>query len=191
MVTAGYMTAFAEIERQLAHSGNDRIDAVAVQAGVGGLASATTSWARLTRRGRSPGVIVVEPEAAASIMAALAAGEPVAVSASQVTAMSVLQCGTVSLTAYANLHAGVSCYLAVEDSWALAAVSELRSSGIRTGPSGAAGVAGMLAAFSGPFAGPIRQHLGLSSEARLLVVATEAAAASGPTEPAEMLPKKL
>src|SRR5215813_11758748 len=158
MVTAGYTTAFAEIEQQLSRAGDDRIDAVAVQAGVGGLASAGTSWARSTRRGRSARVVVVEPETAACVMAALAAGEPIAVSASQVSAMSVLQCGTVSLTAFANLHAGVSCCLAIEDSWATTAASELSTCGIRTGLSGAAGVAGLLAALSGPFAGPVRQH---------------------------------
>jgi diaminopropionate ammonia-lyase len=178
LVTAGYTTAFAEIEQQLSQSEDDRIDAVAVQAGVGGLASACTTWARLTRRGRSPRVIVVEPEPAACVMAALAAGEPIAVSASQVSAMSVLQCGTVSLTAFANLQAGVSCCLAIEDSWATTAASELSASGVRTGPSGAAGIAGLLAAFTGPFAGPVRQHLGLSSDARLLAVATESPAAA-------------
>jgi len=178
LVTAGYTTAFAEVEQQLSASGDDRIDAVAAQAGVGGLASATTMWARLTRSGRSPRVVVVEPEPAACVLAALAAGEPMAVSASQVTAMSVLQCGTVSLTAFANLQAGVSCCLANEDSWATTAVSELSSSGIRTGPSGAAGVAGLLAALTGPFAEPLRQHLGLSSDARLLAVATESPAAA-------------
>src|SRR5262245_15349788 len=69
-VTAGYTTAFAEIEQELAKSGDHRIDAVAVQAGVGGLAAASTMWARLSRRGRSPRVIVVEPEPAACVMAA-------------------------------------------------------------------------------------------------------------------------
>lgn len=180
LVTAGYTTAFAEVDQQLSQSGDDRIDAVSVQAGVGGLASACTSWARLTRRGRSPRVIVVEPETAACVMTALAAGEPIAVSASQVSAMSCLQCGTVSFTAFANLQAGVSCCLAIEDSWATTAASELRSCGLRTGLSGAAGIAGLLAAFSGPLAGPVREHLGLVSDARLLVVATEAATAAEP-----------
>jgi diaminopropionate ammonia-lyase len=188
-VTAGYTTAFAEIEQQLYQSGDDRIDAVSVQAGVGGLASASTNWARLTRRGRSPHVIVVEPETAACVMTALAAGEPIAVSASDVSAMSVLQCGTVSLTAFANLQAGVSCCLAVEDSWATTAVSELRSCDVRTGLSGAAGLAGLLAAFNGPFAGPVREHLGLFSDARLLVVATEAETASEYAQHAESLPE--
>jgi diaminopropionate ammonia-lyase len=185
-VTAGYTTVFAEVEQQLSQSGDDRIDAVAVQAGVGGLASATTSWARLTRRGRSPRVIVVEPEHAACVMAALAAGEPIAVSASEVSAMAVLQCGTISVTAFANLQAGVSCCLAVEDSWATTAVSELSSCDLHTGPSGAAGIAGLLAAFGGPFAGPVRQHLGLTSDARLLAVATESPAAAESSPHAEM-----
>ena len=130
LVTAGYTTAFEEIEEQLAQSGDDRIDAVAIQAGVGGLASAGTAWAQITRRSRPPRVIVVEPEQAASIMAALAAGGPVSVSAAEVSAMSFLQCGTVSLTAFQNLQAGVSCCLAIGDSWAATAVSELDTCGI-------------------------------------------------------------
>ena len=174
-VTAGYTTSFAEIEQQLSQSGDGRINAVAVQAGVGGLASACTSWARLTRRGRSPHVVVVEPQAAACVMAGLAAGEPMTVSANQLSVMRVLQCGTVSLTAFANLQAGVSCCLAIEDAWAMMAASELHSCGITTGLSGAAGLAGLLAAFRGPFATVVREHLGLSADARLLVVATEAA----------------
>ncbi len=178
LVTAGYSTAFGEVEQRLALSGDDRIDAVSVQAGVGGLASAATKWARRTRRGRAPRVIIVEPESAACVTTALAAGEPIAVSASEVSAMSCLQCGTVSLSAYATLAAGVSCCLAIEDSWAEAAAVELRACGLQTGISGAAGTGGLLAAFGGPFAGAIREHLDLDSAARLLVVATEASSAS-------------
>jgi diaminopropionate ammonia-lyase len=178
MVTAGYSTAFAEIEGQLARAADAGIDAVAVQAAVGGLAAAVTDWARLTRRGRSPRVMVVEPERAACVMAALAAGEPVAVAASEVSAMSVLQCGTVSVTAFPTLDAGVSCCLAIEDTWAAAAVAELRANGIASGPSGAAGVAGFLAACNGPYAAPLRAHLGLTRDARLLVLATESPAAA-------------
>src|SRR5262249_6313513 len=159
-------------------AGDDRIDAVAVQAGVGGLASAGTSWARSTRRGRSARVVVVEPETAACGMAALAAGEPIAVSAQGGAGVGGLQGGPVSLTAFPNLWAGVSCCLAIEDSWATTATAELSACGVRTGLSGAAGAAGLLAAFTGPLAGPVRQHLGLSSDARLLVVATESPAAS-------------
>lgn len=187
LVTAGYTTAFAEIEEQLSQSGDDRIDAVSLQAGVGGLASAGTSWARQIRHGRSPKVVVVEPEPAACVMTALAAGEPMTVSASEISAMSVLQCGTISLTAFANLYAGVSCCLAIEDSWATTAVGELDACGVGTGPSGAAGAAGLLAALGGPMAAPVRQHLGLSSNARLLVVATEAAAASGAASRADTM----
>jgi diaminopropionate ammonia-lyase len=182
LVTAGYATAFAEVEKQISKCSDDGIDAVAIQAGVGGLASACTSWARSSGKSRPTRVIVVEPESAACVMAALAAGEPIAVSANQPSEMSVLQCGTVSLTAFANLRAGVSCCLAVEDTWTRAAVSMLRSCGILTGPSGAAGVAGLIAAFSGPFSRPVREFLGLASDARLLVFASEAASASQQTE---------
>jgi diaminopropionate ammonia-lyase len=178
LVTAGYTTAFAEVEEQLSQTGDDRIDAVSVQAGVGGLASACSSWAQVTRNGRSPHVIVAESVYAPCVMAALAAGEPITVSADQISQMSVLQCGTVSLTEFASLQAGVSCCLAIEDSWAITAASELGLCGISTSPSGAAGVAGLLAAFTGPLASPARQHIGISSDARLLVIATESATVS-------------
>jgi diaminopropionate ammonia-lyase len=173
LVTAGYATAFAEIDEQLSRLGDDRIDVLSVQAGVGGLASAGTNWARSALRSCSPRVVVVEPEAAACVMAALAAREPVTVAASEVSAMCLLQCGTVSITAFTSLQAGVSCCLAIEDLWATAAVAELRSCGIRTGPSGAAGIAGLLAALNSPFAGAVRECLGLLPDARLLVLATE------------------
>ena len=178
LVTAGYTTPFAEVDQQLSRSGNDRIDAVAVQAGVGGLSSACTHWARDNRRGPSPHVVVVEPENAACVMAALAAGEPVTVSASEVSRMCVLQCGTISVTAFPVLEAGVSCCLAIEDSWADIAVSELAASGVHTGPSGAGGTAGLLATLGSQNGSPVREHLGLRPDARLLVIATESATAS-------------
>jgi diaminopropionate ammonia-lyase len=177
LVAEGYMTAFAEIERQLSNFPDDCIDAVAIQAGVGALASACTNWACSVRQ-NTKRVIVVEPEHAACVMAALAAGEPIKVSASQTSAMSVLQCGTVSLTAFSTLYAGVSCCLAIEDAWALAAASKLRACGVLTGPSGAAGLAGLLAVFTGPFLRPVRDFLGLTSAARLLVFASESARAA-------------
>jgi len=183
-VTDGYTTIYAEAEAQLANSGSDRIDAVAVQAGVGGLASATTIWARVTRRNRSPRVIVVEPEPAACVMAALAAGEPIAVSASEISNMSVLQCGTVSVTAFANLSAGVSCCIAIEDDWAKTAATELAACNVRTGFSGAAGIAGLLALCGGSLAAPVRQYLGLGADAHVLAVATESPAAAEHGEPA-------
>ncbi|MGI9420258.1 MAG: pyridoxal-phosphate dependent enzyme, partial [Geminicoccaceae bacterium] len=133
LVTDGYTTTFAETDQQLAGRGDDRIDVVSVQAGVGGLSSACTTWARLHRMGRSPRVAVVEPEPAACVMTALAADEPVGIAADQVSAMNVLQCGTVSLTAFETLKAGVSCCLAVEDEWARLAASEIRASGVDTG----------------------------------------------------------
>jgi len=172
-VAAGYTTAFLEAEQQLAGPGDDAIDAIGIQAGVGGLASAATMWARQGPRARQPQVIVSEPEHAACVFTALAAGEPEVVSASQDTAMAVLQCGTVSQSAFPTLNAGVSCCLAIEDEWALAAVAELHSNGVETGPSGATGLAGIMAAFAGALAVPIRQHLGLGPQSRLLFLTTE------------------
>lgn len=184
LVTAGYGTTFAEVDRQLATLGDDFIDVVAIQAGVGGLSAACTGWARSDRTSKPTRVAVVEPEKAACVMTALAAGEPVGVAADEVSAMSVLQCGTISLTAFEVLHAGVSCCLAVEDSFAKSAALEIGKAGVRTGLSGAAGMAGLLGAISSPMAEGVRAHLGLTSDASVLVVATEAAMASEPDQAA-------
>src|SRR5262249_11297536 len=70
------------------------------------------------------------------------------------------------------------CCIAIEDAWAITAVSELAASDLRTGPSGAAAIGGLLAAFSGSFAKPVRDYLGLSADARVLAVATESPSAS-------------
>jgi diaminopropionate ammonia-lyase len=172
-VAAGYTTIFSEIDEQLSWL-NDRIDVVAVQAGVGGLAYAATHWARLMRSGRPANVVVVEPESAACVMAALAAGEPVSISARELSIMSVLQCGTVSHSVFASLLNGVSCCIAIEDDWAITATERLQSLGLKVSPSGAAGLGGLLAARCGTFAGPIWRHLGLSADSRVLVVITEA-----------------
>lgn len=181
LVTAGYTTTFAEVDVQLAERGDTRIDAVGIQAGVGGLASACTLWARRLRENNPPRVAVAEPEAAACVMTALAAGEPISVAADQLSEMSVLQCGTISLTAFDTLKAGVSCCFAIEDDWAVRAASGLGAAGVATGSSGAAGLAGLMAALRSPMADPVRTHLGLDEDARLLVVATEAATASAET----------
>jgi diaminopropionate ammonia-lyase len=178
LIVAGYDTAYLEADAQLKRLGDDRIDVVAVQAAVGGMAAAATHWARVTRKGRSPRVLVVEPENAACVFAAVAAAEPVTVSASKPTEMAVLQCGTLSLTAFEGLYAGVSACIAIEDTWAHQATTELRAAGVPTGLSGAAGAAGLLAAISGPLSGPVRQHMGLTADSRVLVIATESAAAS-------------
>lgn len=171
LVTDGYTTAFAEVDYQIQGTS---IDAVAVQAGVGGLSSACTRWARSSRREKLSQVIVVEPEKAACVMSALAAGEPVCVSADEISTMSVLQCGTISYTAFDTLNTGVSCCLAIEDNWATEAVSRLADCGVNTGPSGATGLAGLLAAFSHSFAGPVKEYLGLTKKSQLLILATEA-----------------
>jgi diaminopropionate ammonia-lyase len=58
LVSDGYTTAFVEAEEQLTASGQDQIDAVGLQAGVGGLAAAATNWARRIRRSSPVQVIV-------------------------------------------------------------------------------------------------------------------------------------
>jgi diaminopropionate ammonia-lyase len=178
MVCSGYTTSFLEVEAQLSAAGAGGVDAIGIQAGVGGLAAAATIWARRLHGAASPRVVVAEPESAACILAAVAAGQAVCVAADTPTSMAVLRCGTVSLTALPHLISGVSCCVTVEDEWSHVAQSALRSCGLKTGPSGAAGLAGLLAVLQGSFASPVREHLGIGPRSRLLFVATESSAAA-------------
>ena len=178
LVMQGYSTVFAEIDAQLRAKRERPIDIVAIQAGVGGLASSCATWAAGRKGHSETRVMVVEPGSAACVMAGLAAGEPVTVTGSDgaISNMACLQCGTVSQTAFPGLSAGVNACLAIEDHWADRAVDALGSAGLSTQPSGAAGFAGLLAALEGPHASALRDHLELTRDSRVLVVATEAAA---------------
>jgi len=191
LVSAGYTTSFLEAETQLCSREQRTVDVVGVQAGVGGLAAAATTWARQLSGAGSPRVAVTEPESAACVLAAVAAGQPMSVAASTPTSMAVLQCGTVSLTAFPQLVAGVSCCLAVEDDWSQTAVDAMRSCGVHTGPSGAAGLAGLIAGLQGPFARSVRRHLDLTPASRILVLATESPAAARAHPAADEVPEAL
>lgn len=117
---------------------------VFLQAGVGGLAAA---MAVMIRRNwvEQPWIAVVEPAAAPCLKASAAAGACVVVEGPD-SAMGRLDCKAPSLLAFDALRDRVDAFLTVTDAEAATATRRLGDAGLRTTPSGAAGVAAALRA---------------------------------------------
>lgn len=161
-VIDGYATLYAEV------AGQRRFDVLLVPVGVGALAAAAARFgAQYGTR-----VIGVEPAVAACLTASLIAGEPTAVDTPG-TAMAGLDCAEVSLAAWPSLHRGIDGTVTVSDDEAAAAVAELETHGLEIGASGAAPVAALRALATEPECAALRDAVGLSSHARVLLVATE------------------
>lgn len=159
---------------------------VFVQAGVGGLAGAVCEHLRARLGSVRPDVIVVEAASAACLLASARAGGKRVLASSPRTRMTGLACRSPSALAWEVLRAGACGFLTVTDAEGRSVVRGLAdgwSSGegaadppVVAGASGAAGLAGLLAAAGRP--GP-RRALGLDEGSRVLVVGTEGATDPG------------
>lgn len=172
-VVEGYSTIFQEAEAQLCAQNAPQPDVVAVQMGVGSLASAVLNHYRAA--GRSSRVVGVEPLRADCVLRSLQAGQPVQTPGPHPSIMSGLNCGTVSPLAWPLLRDGLSACVAIPDTRAEEAMRLLSRDGVVSGESGAAGAGGLLELLSGPDAQRHRDVLGLSAESRVLVMSTEGA----------------
>lgn len=170
-VMAGYGVIAEEIRAQLAAVGQSAPTHLFVQAGVGGLAAAMAEGLRTVMA--PPGrVIVVEPENAACVAAAFAAGRPVEVGGALETAAEMLSCGEASGPALRLLRGMAADALPVPEAALHAAPAFLAAyGGPETTPSGAAGLAGVRQALADE---ATRSSLALSPASRVLLVITEA-----------------
>jgi diaminopropionate ammonia-lyase len=171
-VMAGYGVMAAEIRRQSDAAGRLPPTHLFVQAGVGGLAAA---MAEVLRSWLAPpaALVVVEPSAARCVGAALDAGHPVQLAGDLETSASMLSCGKASAPALDVLMRHDARALSVGEEALLEAPRLLTEmGGPRSTPSGAAGLAGAVAALgdSARAAG-----LGLGPDSRLLILVTEGA----------------
>ena len=139
-VVEGYETLFLEYEEQR----DESPDVVFIQAGVGGLLCAAADHFR-AREG--PRIVSVEPDSADGLLESISSptGEPCMSRGAQNSIMAGLNCREVSLTAWPSIRRGVDMFVAIEDRLTIEAMSLLRQSGIDSGESGAAGLAGLLA----------------------------------------------
>jgi diaminopropionate ammonia-lyase len=169
-VMAGYGLMAQEIVDQLRAMGDERPTHLFVQAGVGGLAAALAEGLR-SRMAPDPRIAVVEPERAACVAAALKAGRVVPVPGDLKTSAEMLSCGVASAPALKVLlrHGAVATTVG-ETALAEAVTTLAACGGPATTPSGAAGLAGLLAAVPGS---PPARALGLDGRSRVLLVATE------------------
>jgi len=161
-VIDGYATLFAEVGAQ------DTFDAILVPVGVGSLAAAAARFAAQA----NVKVIGVEAVTAACLTASLAAGEPTTVPTPGTT-MAGLDCAEVSAAAWPSLRDGIHGTVTVSDAEAHAAMRELAAAGLAIGDSGAAPLAALRALAAEPGCSALRDAVGLGSDSRVVLIATE------------------
>jgi diaminopropionate ammonia-lyase len=170
-VMDGYDTIFDEADEQLPGPPT----AVFLQAGVGALTGAGLRHYLRTADASGdirPRFATVEPLSAACLLESADAGELLTIDAGQESIMAGLNCGTPSSGAWPVIEASVDVYLAIPDELARQAMRRLADAGIVSGESGAAGLAGLLAALEDPEA---REALHLDEASRVLILNTEGA----------------
>jgi diaminopropionate ammonia-lyase len=168
-VMAGYALLSHELRRQF--------DALAcrpshlfVQAGVGGLAASMAQELHATMRAPAS-IVVVEPQAAPCVAHALQAGHPVQVQGDLTTAADMLSCGLASAAALQILLRHGADSVLVSEAGLHDAVQRLQQcAGPHTTASGAAGLAGLLAASADA---SLRQRYHLGTDSVVLLVVTE------------------
>lgn len=137
-----------------------------LQAGVGGLAAACAAMARAAW-GDAPKIIVVEPDAAPAIQASVAAGRTVDTQG-PVSEMGRLDCKTPSMIALKGLARDADAYALISEAEGEVGAGTAMVAGLPSTPSGAAGIAGLLALDADQ-----REALGLDAQARVLCILSE------------------
>jgi diaminopropionate ammonia-lyase len=151
-----------------------------VQVGVGALAGAVCAHLCARYGSNRPRFITVEPTQAACLQRSLLSRQPVSVEGSLDTFMAGLACGEVSLLAWQILARGVDFAMTINDEQAVSSMRVLADGQhgdpcITSGESGAAGLAGMLAALELPH---IARLINLGPQSKILLFGTE-----GDTDP--------
>ena len=139
---------------------------VFLQAGVGGLAAASAAMARMAW-GTIPRIIVVEPDAAPALYASARAGAA-QVTTGPASAMGRLDCKEPSLIALKGLGRDADGFMLITEKEGADGANACLDAGLGSTASGAAGIAGLLAAASGH-----RDALGLTRTSRILAILSE------------------
>lgn len=175
-VLAGYGLMAQEVVDQLRAMGDERPTHLFVQAGVGGLAAAMAEGVR-GQMGGDRRVVIVEPDKAACVGAALKAGHVQPIPGDLKTVAEMLSCGEASAPAMKILLRHTATAITVSETALADAVRTLAShDGPATTPSGAAGLAGLLTALPGS---QLARELGIDENSRVLLVASEGPVPTG------------
>ncbi|MCX8132729.1 MAG: diaminopropionate ammonia-lyase [Roseococcus sp.] len=143
---------------------------VFVPGGVGGVAAAVS--VQLRKQAPAARLVVVEPEAAACLLASAEAGAPTTVTGGLDTIMAGLACGEPSLLAWQELERGAFAFMAVPDSAVPGAMRALKARGVEAGESAVAGWIALESLLATP---EDAARLGLGPESRVLAFGTEGA----------------
>jgi diaminopropionate ammonia-lyase len=156
----GYLTLMQEAVSQMPEPPSH----IFLQAGVGGLAASCAAYARRAW-GQGPRIVVVEPEVAPALYASVMAGAP-QVTTGPSSDMGRLDCKEPSLIALKGLATDADDFMLISEDEGAQGSVVCTEAGMPTTPSGAAGVAGLLAG---------RDTLGLTPQSRVLVILSEEA----------------
>jgi diaminopropionate ammonia-lyase len=177
LVMQGYTAIAREALRELPEPPTH----VFVQAGVGGIAAAIAAHLGMVLQDERPIFTVVDPARAACLFESARAGRPVKIAHGPPTVMAMLECYDPSPLAWRVLARAADAFMTVEDPVAVEVMNLLArpQAGdpvVVAGESGAAGLAGLIAALRDPAA---RAALKLGASSRVLVVVTEGATDPG------------
>ncbi len=177
-VTQGYMLMVDEALEQL--NGEPPVTHIFLQAGVGGMASASAARFWQAYGDKRPVTTIVEPEKCACWYESLVAGKPVAVTGDIDSAMAGLSCGEVSLIAWPVLETGADFMVTLNDDAVPLMMRYLAERGsddrpVVAGETGISGLAGLVAAAQDE---ALRKEMGLGPDSHVFVVNSE-----GDTDP--------
>ena len=173
-VIDGYSTIMWEISDELARSGEEGPTLVVAQIGVGAFAAAVARHFRSPNVSPRPKMLGVEPTRAACVLASAEAGDVVHLPGPHVSIMAGLNCGAPSIIAWPTVSRGIDLFAAVDDEWSRRAMRVMARSGIVSGETGAAGLAGLLALIE-EGGEEARETLGIDGETRVLLFNCEGA----------------
>jgi diaminopropionate ammonia-lyase len=158
----GYLVLMAEAIAQMPTPPTH----IFLQAGVGGLAGACAALARQAW-GDGPRIIVVEPDAAPALHGSIKAGAPTE-SSGPVSDMGRLDCKMPSLIALKGLAQDADAFALISEGEGQAGAGAAMVAGLASSPSGAAGIAGLLA-----LSDPQKADLGITAASVVLTVLSE------------------
>lgn len=175
-VMQGYLVMANEALNQAKALGRP-VTHVFLQAGVGGYAAAITAYLVNALGEQAPRVVVVEPENAACLYASAVKGECTRIEAHDSTIMGMLECYEPSLLAWRILSEHAAAFMTISDEAGLRAMARMAyplsgDPAVLAGESGAAGLAGLLAASDSLMA---RASMGLDENSVVLLFNTEGA----------------
>lgn len=183
-VMQGYGTVAAEVDEALSMADAGSDDAcpfthVFLQGGVGGLAAGIVSYLWERWGVWRPTFVVVEPVQADCLYQSAIAGKVASASGSVDSVMAGLACGEASPLAWRFLQPSVDAFMTVTDAEAVEAMRRLARGSDNdvpfvAGESGVAGLAGLMQAGAAP---SLAAAIGLSANARVLLINTEGATA--------------